>query len=125
MFSKVLLVDDDEASNFLSETILSDMHIAKEISIAEDGLKASRLVKDENCPDIIFLDIRMPRMDGFDFLEYLSKRGNCKQTKVIMLTSSPRKEDKEKALGYANVLDYFEKPLTEQMVLKVSEEYFK
>jgi len=125
MFSKVMLVDDDEASNFLSETILSDMQAAEEIAVAEDGLAATSLIKNASCPDIIFLDIRMPRMDGFDFLEYLSKLGCCQKTKVIMLTSSPRKEDKEKALQYKNVLDYFEKPLTEQIVLKVSEEYFK
>jgi len=125
MFSKVMLVDDDEASNFLSETILSDMQAANEIAVAGDGLAATSLIKNESCPDIIFLDIRMPRMDGFDFLEYLSKLGCCQKTKVIMLTSSLRKEDKEKALQYENVLDYFEKPLTEEIVLRVSEEYFK
>ena len=125
MFSKILLVDDDEASNFLSETILSDMEAAGEITVARDGFAACDLVKKADCPDLIFLDIRMPRMDGFGFLDCLNKMGACGRTKVIMLTSSFRQEDKDKALNYKNVLDYFEKPLTEQIVRKVSEEYFK
>jgi len=124
MFSKVLLIDDDEASTFLSETILQDMGAATEIEIATDAFAACDLVKNKNCPDIIFLDIRMPRMDGFGFLDRLAKMGACGRTKVIMLTSSYRKEDKEKALNYSNVLDYFEKPLTEQIVEKVREEYY-
>ena len=125
MFRKILLVDDDEASNFLSDTILRDMNAASEIVVADDGSTATNFVGNGDCPDIIFLDIRMPRMDGFRFLDYLNKLDNCKNTKVVMLTSSARKEDREKAFHYSNVLDYFEKPLTEQIVRKVSEEYFK
>ena len=68
-FNRVLLVDDDRATNFLSELVFRDMDIAKEVQVAEDGVVACDLIKQNNCPDIIFLDIRMPRMDGFDFLE--------------------------------------------------------
>jgi len=125
MFRKILLVDDDEASNFYSDTILREMDAAKEIDIAEDGSEACHLLVPGKCPDIIFLDIRMPKMDGFNFLDQLNKLGSCPNTRVVMLTSSTRKEDKEKAFSYKNVLDYFEKPLTEEIVRRVSEEYFK
>ena len=124
MFKKILLVDDDESCNFLSETILQDMDAAKEIEVAEDGLVACSLMEKGTCPDIIFLDIRMPRMDGFDFLEKLNKMKVCDSSKIFMLTSSPRQEDREKAFQYKNVLEYLEKPLTEQVVRRISTEYF-
>jgi CheY-like chemotaxis protein len=123
MFRKILLIDDDEASNFLSDTILRDMDAAPEIDIAEDGPTACHILGQGSCPDIIFLDIRMPQMDGFNFLDRLKNMGSCPNTKVVMLTSSSRREDKEKAFTYMNVLDYFEKPLTEEIVRKVSDEY--
>jgi CheY-like chemotaxis protein len=123
-FNKVLLVDDDRSMNFLSEEILKIMNAAREIQVAEDGLDACKLLAGANCPDIIFLDIRMPRMDGFDFLKTMEKAGRCKQVKVVMLTSSIRNEDKEKALQFSQVIEYCEKPLTEELVEKIAETYF-
>jgi len=70
LFKKILVVDDDEASACLSTIILSDMHAAKDIEVAQDGYIASQLVDESNCPDIIFLDIHMPKMDGFELLHH-------------------------------------------------------
>jgi len=123
-FNKILLVDDDEASNFLSSVVISDLDAAKEIETAPDGYIACNMIKQEECPDIIFLDIRMPRMDGFDFLDNLRKMGLCEHVKIVMLTSSTRKEEKDRAFTYKWVVDYFEKPLTEEIVQKVASEYF-
>src|SRR6266542_2246493 len=114
-FNKVLLVDDDEATNFLAALAIQNLNIANQIEVAEDGLIAYEWIKHNNCPDIIFLDIRMPRMDGFDFLENLSEMNTCKNVKIVMLTSSSRSEDRTKALSYKCVVAYFEKPLTEEM----------
>lgn len=119
-----MLVDDDEASNFLSRTILDDMGAAREIEVAEDGDIACELIGKDNCPDIIFLDIRMPRMGGFDFLNRLNKKGSCSKSKIVLLTSSAREEDRQKALQYQNVVDYLEKPLTEEAAQKVIKAYF-
>lgn len=119
-----MLVDDDEASNYLSRTILDDIDAAKQIEVAEDGDIACELIEKDDCPDIIFLDIRMPRMSGFDFLNRMNKKGHCSKSKVVLLTSSTRKEDREKALQYKNVVDYLEKPLTEEAAQKVIKEYF-
>ena len=123
-FNKVLLVDDDEATNFLAALAIKNLNIANEIKVAEDGLIACEWIKHHNCPDIIFLDIRMPRMDGFDFLENLSAMNACKNVKVVMLTSSCRSEDKTKALSYKWVVEYFEKPLTEEMIQKIAAMHF-
>jgi len=123
MVNKILLVDDDEASNFLSREILDQLDAAEEIVVAQDGDIACDLIKKASCPDIIFLDIRMPRMGGFDFLNSLDKMEVCKKSKVVLLTSSFRREDRDRALQYKNVLDYLEKPLTSQAVQKVIEGY--
>lgn len=123
-FNKVLLVDDDKSMNFLSEEVLRIMNAAKEIQVAEDGLDACKLMAGQNCPDIIFLDIRMPRMDGFDFLKTIQRSGKCKNVKVVMLTSSIRKEDQEQALQFSQVIEYCEKPLTEELVEKIAQTHF-
>ncbi|MBN8851050.1 MAG: hypothetical protein BGO55_28880 [Sphingobacteriales bacterium 50-39] len=122
--NKIMLVDDDEASNFLSRVILDDIEAAREIEVAEDGDIACKMLDKNDCPDIIFLDIRMPRMSGFDFLNSLVKKGSCSKSKVVLLTSSFRKEDREKALQYQNVIDYLEKPLTEEAAQKVIDVYY-
>ena len=124
MVNKILLVDDDDATNYLSREILVDLDAAQEIVVAQDGDVACDLIQHNNCPDIIFLDVRMPRMSGFDFLNRLDKMQVCKKLKVVLLTSSSRVEDREKALQYANVLGYLEKPLTWQSARKVIEAYF-
>jgi CheY-like chemotaxis protein len=123
-FNKVLLVDDDAATNFLAELAIKNLDIAKEIEVASDGQAAWEMIKQTACPDIIFLDIRMPRMDGFDFLECFSAMNCCKNVKIVVLTSSSRLEDKDKAFTYKGVIAYYEKPLTEEMVQKVAAMYF-
>ena len=123
-FNKVLLVDDDEATNFLAELAFRNLNIANEIDVASDGLIACEWIKENNCPDIIFLDIRMPRMDGFDFLDHFSGMNVCKHVKIVMCTSSSRVEDKKKALTYKEVVEYIEKPLTEEMIQKIADTYF-
>ena len=124
-FNKVLLVDDDDATNFLAELAFKNLDIANEIEIASDGLIAYEWIRQNNCPDIIFLDIRMPRMDGFDFLDNITQTDVCKQAKVVMLTSSCRSEDKAKAFTYNAVVDYLEKPLTEAMIKKIADTFFQ
>ena len=118
-FNSILLVDDDKATIFLSQALLTYVHAAKEIAIAEDGIIACELLKKGHCPDIIFLDIRMPRMDGFEFLESLEKMDVCKNAKIVMLSSSVMLEEKQKAFAYKKVIEYFEKPLTEELIMKV------
>src|SRR5205085_825529 len=101
------------------------LHAAKEIVVAEDGYIAGQLIKKTGCPDIIFLDIRMPGMDGFEFLDYLQAMDICNSTRVIMLSNLVCQEDKERACTYARVMDCLEKPITKEMVEKVTREYYR
>jgi CheY-like chemotaxis protein len=117
--NKVLLVDDDAAANYLSKELLERLHAANNIEVAENCIRALTMVKRSN-PDVIFLDIRMPGADGFDFLERLKSLALEKKIKVVMLTSSLRPEEKLKAFSYKAVIEYLEKPLTVEKVQRLA-----
>lgn len=121
--NKVLLVDDDATANYLSKELLESMNAANEIETAESCLKALELIKRSDNADVIFLDIKMPGIDGFDFLERLKKLSLEKKIKVVMLTSSVRPEDKLRAFSYKAVIDYLEKPLTADKVQMIATTY--
>lgn len=107
---KVLLVDDDEITNFLCKKMLSEIGV-ESVDSAINGQAALNYLK-QNCPDIIFLDIKMPIMDGFEFLEELQEYPTYKQIKVVMLSSSSREKEKQLAIQFNNVVDFIVKPLT-------------
>lgn len=126
----ILLVDDNPAINALHLMTIKASKICKEINIATDGEKALSHLKDlklnsHSKPDIIFLDINMPRMNGFEFLEkYKLLAENLKSKVVVILTTSSNPDDKEKAKQYKDVTAFRSKPLTVEMVVEFVNEYF-
>lgn len=96
--AKILLIEDDK--------MLSDMYAAKftkaghTVSQADNGAKGLKMAKDEK-PDIVLLDIIMPKMDGFATLKGIRKDANIKDVPVILLTNLGQEEDikKGKELG--------------------------
>ncbi len=131
----ILLVDDDPISIFLTKSYLKDLKIGEHIEIAGNGLEAlkaldfscsSPLEFEEKCPDLLLLDLNMPLMDGFEFLEYCQQAGYFGkwQTKIIILTSSKASRDLEKAKAYP-IDGYLLKPITEYELLEVISREFK
>jgi len=112
--SKVLLVEDDKIANFISKRVLKGAGVEDVDEVLNGKDACDYLEKD--CPDFIFLDIKMPVMDGWEFLDEQKTRGFCDDVKVAMLTSSVHPEDKKKAKNYACVIAYLEKPLTKEKV---------
>ena len=112
--NSVLLVEDDAITNFLSEDVLHRAGV-KKVEAVTDGRQALAYLLAAACPDLIFLDINMPVMDGFEFLETKQEENICPEVKVAMLTSSIRPKDKLKASSYG-VIAYIEKPLTKEKV---------
>jgi len=105
----VLLIEDDPVSNFIAFSKLKKFGI-DDVKAVENGLEAINYLK-TRCPDIIFLDINMPIMDGFEFLERVKENGICNNTSIAILTSSIRPCDKERATAFIGVVDFLEKPL--------------
>ena len=121
----VLLVDDDDAWCFLSKKILERAGIGKKIITAKNGREAlhklqSFSVNGEKMPEIIFLDIKMPVMDGFEFLEEVTRWGelDTERTKIFMCTSSILVKDKERAYNYP-IAGFITKPLTPEILRNI------
>jgi len=120
---KILLVDDDETNHFLTQRILKRIEIEAEVLLAKHGLEALEIVKEvcqrEQCPELILLDINMPVMNGFEFLEELQKSSDLSSAplKIVLLSSSTHQLDLALALQYP-VIDFVEKPLTPEKLIK-------
>ena len=117
--NRILLIDDDEISNFINERKLKSSAIADHIDICISGIKGLQLLKEihernEPCPEIILLDINMPIMDGFGFLDQFVKLPPefINNIRIAMLTSSLEKDEVRRSFEYKNVVDFINKPLS-------------
>ncbi|MDF2455381.1 MAG: two-component response regulator [Cytophagaceae bacterium] len=118
----VLLVDDDEVCNFISVTLLKHLHLSESIHSVTNGNEALRFLKENAVietatvfPEVIFLDLNMPVMDGFGFLEQLNKTmpAYASVCKIFILTSSESPLDIDRCRRY-DIAGYISKPLTEE-----------
>jgi CheY-like chemotaxis protein len=123
----IMLIDDDADDNYFHQIILRKMDIANYIEVAESGLEAlDYLKKESKAPDILFLDINMPGMSGWDFLdEYKKLSAREKKTVIIvMLTTSISPADKEKAENMPEITSFQSKPMTQEMLNDILERHF-
>lgn len=112
-FRQILLVDDDETSNFIVQRQLQFAMACDEIIMASNGLEARHYIS--NCtdlPDLVVLDLNMPLMNGFELLDWFDGSEFQGRTKFAVYSTSIREEDRQRACGYADVIRYIEKPLT-------------
>lgn len=126
----ILLVDDDEITNFVHESIIEEVGAAERVLTARNGQEALELVKEQGlrpdgCPTLIFLDINMPVMNGFEFLEaYQALDDDLKQSVIIvMLTTSLSTRDTDRVQDFG-IADFLNKPLSKDKLRKVLEEHF-
>lgn len=122
----VMLVDDNDTDNFISKRIIEITKFAKEVEIKNSGKSALEyLEKHKDIPDklpnIIFLDINMPIVDGFVFLYEFEKFNDLvkNKCKVIILSSSDNKRDIDKIVNNDHVIKFITKPLTESALKEI------
>lgn len=126
----ILLIDDDSATNFINAHLLKMLGCAENIIIKENGkeaieyLKAAKEMGEK--PDLIFLDINMPCMNGWEFLEAYKKleRNIASTVTIIMLTTSPLLEDQLRATTMPEIAEFRNKPLNSEMLQSVLTKHF-
>lgn len=115
----ILIIDDDEINNFIAAKLIGKIEPKATVSTCVNGLEGINFVKNklnnqDEFPDIIFLDINMPVMNGWEFLEEfeLIKNDIKKKVSINMLSSSVYNDDISKAETFATVNKFISKPLT-------------
>src|SRR3989337_4106465 len=128
-YHTVMLIDDNEIDNLINQKMIEAASIADNIYTHTGAKSAIEFLRnmeklevaDKVLPDVIFLDIDMPLMDGFQFLDEFEKLS--KETKeycnIIMLTSSINPQDMSKSKKYDYVKKYVNKPLTQESLKKL------
>ena len=133
LIDTVLLIDDDEINNMICTKIISKNDFATNVvacSSARQGLKYLQDALADGAkplPTVIFLDINMPVMNGWDFLDQYKQMPGLadKGIVLIMLSSSSSANDLSRAQGYPQVSDYITKPLTAAHLQHVRDRFFK
>jgi CheY-like chemotaxis protein len=121
----VLLVDDDPIFNMIHQKLLERTGMVTEVSSALNGEEAINLFNEyfagtRSFPDVVLLDLNMPVMDGFSFLEAMKRIPTTKfqRTKVVVVTSSSDPRDIERANAYG-VDGFFTKPISEDSLRSI------
>jgi len=127
----ILLVDDSKADNFISNRIIKKADVVESVTTTYGAREAlDYLSKPVNGqfpkPEIIFLDINMPGMSGWDFLDEYMLLDNEQKAGIIvcMLTTSRANKDRTKASKYEVVNHFSSKPLSKEKLMSIIEQHF-
>lgn len=122
----VLIIDDDEISQMVLSYQVEDILHANTITIKENGEQALLFLDEvisrrSEVPQLIFLDLNMPQLSGYDFIKLYEERyaTQLPDTHLVILTSSIRKKDEEMKKQHPSVAGFFRKPLEEEQMREI------
>ena len=129
-YQYAMLLDDNELDNFINQKTLEANSFASKIYVNTSSKSALEFLTnlETSCttqfdifPQIIFIDINMPMIDGFQFIENLKNKfpKRFKSTKIVILTSSLSIHDREKSMGISKDILFLNKPLTEETLNQI------
>lgn len=122
MLDLIMAVDDDPITLMLFKKVAQKASFAKEIINAMNGEEAITFINsissEDKKPQLIFLDLNMPIMGGWEFLDWFNDSNYylSNHTKVVILTSTIDPEDIKKSKTYSNVIEFLSKPITVEML---------
>ncbi len=127
----VLLVDDDSINNYINARLIKKVNITDDLAISLNGQEAitylNKLISEnKECPSLILLDINMPVMDGFEFVNSFQELSfeNNKEVVIVMLSTSENFKDIEKVNSNPKISGFLNKPLTEEKIFNVLNKHF-
>lgn len=130
----ILLIDDDHVTNFIHTKAIARSQVKVHVQVAEtaqaglDFITAAHTMAEQAPrPGIILLDINMPGMDGWEFLDEYKKLPEAQKAEIIivMLTTSLNPDDEAKAREYSQVLRFMTKPLKPEMIDEIAARFFE
>jgi len=124
--NSVLLIDDDHINNYMNEKLIRRLKISDTIHVATNGSEALQIVGDQEilCPSLIFLDLSMPAIDGFQFLEIYQKMEIPDKDKILIVILTSNNFKDVVRLKQIGNYEFLMKPLNEEKLLEIVEKYF-
>ncbi len=121
-YKTCLLIDDNYIDNFVTSRLLESAKFADSVVIRQSSEEAIEALRNGDVtPDVIFLDLRMPIMDGFEFLQEYDKLEIQKEgVKIFMLSSSLDPTDLRRSLANKYITQFIHKPLTKKVLEELS-----
>lgn len=125
MFKHAAVIDDDPISILVCKTLLKKVNFAQEISRFENAETALTFFESnpDNIPEFIFLDVVMPEINGWQFLQIFKKSNSSNNCKVVMLTASLDESDILKAKNFPEVIEIISKPINKEFIESLIEKY--
>jgi signal transduction histidine kinase len=122
-YKRVIVIDDTDVDRIIAEKFIKKYDFAQEVILMDSAITVLKYIQENKSTDdglqLIFLDINMPDMNGWEFLEHFNQLENEIRDKyrILIVSSSPNINDKERAFSSQYVVDYIVKPISKEVIL--------